>query len=396
LTGWFVDVLPTAGKGMKLHILVVGAGFAGAVAARVLAEAGHAVCVIDKRSHVAGNAYDEWNAQGVRIHRYGPHLFHTNNLMVVGWLSRFTGWTPYEHRVTALLPSGETVPLPINRRTLELVFGRRFKSEGHAEAHLKSVAWPISEIGNARDYLLSQIGETLTDLFFAPYTRKMWGYDLAEMAPAVVKRVPIGFGKEDRYFPSDAFQALPKDGYTRLVENILDHPCIGVELDRPFERTVLRDFDHAFLCMPIDEFFENALGPLPYRSIRFHHQDIRRADVRAETATVNRTDNSAVTRSTYWHLLPGHDLKVSDNVTVTLEEPCGYEDNEYERYYPIKTSDDRFGERYRNYAKLAAREPGLTFIGRCGTYQYLDMHQVISQTLTIVRKWLNQHPSNRG
>lgn len=380
----------------KTDVLIVGAGFAGAVAARVLAEAGHAVRVIDRRPHVAGNAYDEWNPHGIRIHRYGPHLFHTNNMKVVEWLSHFTDWTPYEHRVTALLPSGAAAPLPINRRTLELVFGKPFENEEQAKAHLKSVAQPVSEMGNARDYLLSQIGQELTDLFFAPYTKKMWGYDLTEMDASVVQRIPIGFGEEDRYFPNDSFQALPKEGYTRLVANILDHPSIGIELDCPFEKTMLRDFDHAFLCLPIDEFFDNALGPLPYRSIRFHHENILRADIDATTATVNRTDESAITRATYWHLLPGHDLKTSDSVTVTAEEPCGYEDNDYERYYPIKTSDDRFGERYRKYAELAARESNLTFIGRCGTYQYLDMHQVVSQTLTITRKWLSQHAGNKG
>lgn len=373
-----------------MRILVVGAGFAGAVAARVLAQAGHAVRVIDRRPHVAGNAYDEWNAQGIRIHRYGPHLFHTSNLKVVEWLSRFTEWVPYEHRVTALLPSGEAAPLPINRRTLELVLGKRFDTEEQAKAFLKSVAHPAPEIRNARDYLLSQIGQELTDLFFAPYTRKMWGRDLAEMDASVVKRISPGFGEDDRYFPNDRFQALPKNGYTKLVENILDHPSIHVELDRPFEKPMLLGCDHAFLCLPIDEFFEDRLGPLPYRSIRFHHRHVQRADVEATTVTVNRTDHSTFTRETYWHLLPGHDLKKSDRTTVTSEEPCGYEENDYERYYPIRTADDRFGERYREYEKLGRRESNLTFIGRCGTYQYLDMHQVVSQTLTVVRKWLTQ------
>lgn len=373
---------------MTKRILAVGAGFAGAVAARTLAEAGHSVDVVDKRPHVAGNAHDRWNAHGIRVHTYGPHLFHTNNLKVVDWLDRFTDWLPYEHRVTAQLPSGVAVPLPINRRTLEIVFDTTLAGEAEAKAFLASVAEPIETPKNAREHLLSQIGRTLTDLFFAPYTRKMWGYDLAEMDASVVKRIPLSFDDEDRYFPKDTFQALPAQGYTRLVENILDHPAIRVELGTPFAKPMLERYDHAFLCLPIDEYFDDALGPLPYRSIRFHDQDVPRASVQATTATVNRTDESAFTRSTYWHLLPGHDPARSDTVTVTTEEPCGYEDNGHERYYPIKTSDDRFGARYRGYVAMAEREPKVTFIGRCGTYQYLDMHQVIAQTLTVVGRWI--------
>lgn len=371
-----------------MTILVVGAGFAGAVAARTLAEAGYSVSVIDQRPHIAGNAYDEWNERGIRVHKYGPHLFHTNNMKVVHWLSRFTEWLRYEHRVTALLPSGKTAPLPVNRRTLERVFDREFPTEADARAFLASVALPLQKVENARDYLLSEIGETLTNLFFAPYTKKMWGYDLSEMDASVVKRIPVSFNDEDRYFPNDAFQALPKDGYSQLIRNVLNHTSIEISLERAFIKNMLESVEHAFLCLPIDEFFDNVLGPLPYRSIRFHHGEVPRSDVAATTATVNRTDDSPFTRSTYWHLLPGHDMRTSDHVTLTSEEPCGYEDNNYERYYPIKTSDDRFGDRYRRYVAMAEQEPRVTFIGRCGTYQYLDMHQVISQTLTIVQKWL--------
>lgn len=372
------------------NIVVVGAGFAGAVIAYSFAESGYNVAVIDKRSHIAGNAYDETNELGIRIHRYGPHLFHTNNRKVVDWLSRFTDWLPYEHRVSAMLPSGEGVPLPVNRKTLEVVFGKKLAGEDEARALLASVAVPMPEVRNARDHLLSQIGLELTDLFFAPYTKKMWGYDLSEMDASVVKRIPIGFGDEDRYFPNDAFQALPKHGYTRLIENMLDHPLIEVELNRPFDKAMLNDFDHAFLCQPIDEFFDYTLGPLPYRSIRFHHTKMSRTDVNSTTATVNRTDDSEITRSTYWHMLPGHDPASSDQITVTAEEPCGYEDNDFERYYPIKTSDDRFGERYRQYVRLAQQQADITFIGRCGTYQYLDMHQVVSQSITVATKWIEE------
>lgn len=370
-------------------ILVVGAGFAGAVAARVLAETGHTVDVIDKRPHIAGNAYDEIDPQGVRIHRYGPHLFHTSNDRVVDWLSRFTTWTPYEHRVTARLPSGVHAPFPINRRTLEAVFGRSVRNAGEAQALLAVQAENYGRPpANAEEYLRASIGRELTELFFAPYTFKMWGLELAEMDAAIVKRIPIRFDDEDRYFPNDSFQALPTDGYTALIGRMLDHRRITVTTGCPFERNMTRERAFSFLCCPIDEYYDFRFGPLPYRSIRFRHEPVRRGAVAAPTATVNYTDHSRYTRSTYWHHLAGHDLWRGDTVTCTTEEPCDYLDNDLERYYPVKTADGRYDERYRAYRALADTDDRLGFIGRCGTYQYLDMHQVVNQTLTIAEKWL--------
>jgi UDP-galactopyranose mutase len=368
------------------YILVVGAGFAGATAARSLAEAGFSVKIIDARGHVAGNAYDEWMPQGVRMHKYGPHLFHTNNHAVVQWLGRFTDWLPYEHRVTAQLPGGDLAPLPINRRTLEQVFGRSFQDETAARAYVQQLCVQIPQPKTAYDYLCARIGPQLTDLFFAPYTRKMWGYGLEDMDPSVVKRISISCGEEDRYFPNDRFQALPAQGYTGLIANMLDHDRIELELNQPFDHAMRKDFTHCFLCAPIDVIMGFRWGPLPYRSIRFHHKVIERGtpDV-SGTAVINRTDTSPFTRTTFWHRLPGH-VRPGDQSIATTEEPCAYEDNDFERYYPIKTSDRRFQLRYQAYAELAAQEKDLTFIGRCGTYQYLDMHQVVSQTLTTVRK----------
>ncbi len=383
-------------------ILVVGAGFAGSVAARVLAEAGHAVDVIDKRPHVAGNAYDEIDPQGVRLHRYGPHLFHTSNDRVVEWLSRFTAWTPYEHHVTAQLRSGAHVPLPINRRTLEVVFGCSVRDAAAAQALLASKAIDYGRPpANAEEYLRANLGTELTELFFAPYTLKMWGLNLAEMDAAVVKRIPIRFDDEDRYFPNDTFQALPTDGYTAMMARMLDHPQISVTTDCAFERDMTNGRAFSFLCCPIDEYYEFCFGPLPYRSIRFYHEPVRRDAVVAPSATVNYTDRSRFTRSTYWHLLAAHDLRGGDLVTRTTEEPCDYRDNDLERYYPVKTADGRYEERYRSYRALADADEHLDFIGRCGTYQYLDMHQVVNQTLTIMEKWLAarhhqpvEHPSS--
>jgi len=380
---------------MANSILVVGAGFAGAVAARSLAEAGHAVQVIDQRPHLAGNAYDEIDAQGIRVHRYGPHLFHTSNREVVEWLSRFTAWDPYDHRVSALLPDGTHAPLPINRATLAAVCREAVPDAAAATALLARLAEPIAAPANAEQYLLSRLGRELTELFFARYTRKMWGIGLAELDASVVQRIPLRLDAEDRYFPADSFQAMPREGYAALFARMLDHPNIRLRLDTRFERDMLRQHGFGFLCCPIDEYFDFRLGPLPYRSIRFHHAAIPRAAATAPTATVNFTDTGRFTRTTFWHRIPGHDGG-GPLVTATTEEPCADHENGMERYYPVKTADGRYQALYRRYAALAEAEPGIQFLGRCGTYQYLDMHQVVNQTLAITRRWLAGDATSRA
>ena len=373
---------------MARPILVVGAGFAGATYARELAENGFHVDVIDRRQHIAGNAYDETTATGVRIHRYGPHLFHTSNERVVEWLTSFGAFVPYEHRVQAELADGRCVPLPVNRRTIEAVFGVRLATAAAVEAFLRRQAIRNDAPANAAEYLNAHIGVTLTDLFFRPYTKKMWALDLEELDAAVVRRIPIRTDDEDRYFPMDRFQMLPRDGYTQLFKSILDHPAIRVTLGQPFERAMVGSYVHCFNSMPIDEYFEHAFGPLPYRSIRFHHEERPAGYARGEATTINFTDTERFTRETDWSRLPAHRIEPGPLKTVTREEPCDYTENNLERYYPVKTSDGRYDKVYRRYKDLADGIGNLTFIGRCGTYQYLDMHQVINQSLAGVREWV--------
>jgi UDP-galactopyranose mutase len=370
-------------------VLVVGAGFAGAVYARTLAEHGLRVHVIDRRSHIAGNAYDETMPTGVRVHRYGPHLFHTNMSQVVDWVSRFGSFLPYEHRVEALLPDGRHVPLPINRTTVNLVFGVSLQTEAEVQAYLSRLVISTEEPRNAAEHLYSRIGTTLTDLFFRPYTKKMWELDLEELDAAVVKRIPLRFDDEDRYFPNDTYQILPIAGYTALFVNILDHDNISLSLDTPFDKSLLRSYRHCFNSMAIDEYFDGVFGPLPYRSIRFLHRDEPVTYSLGTTSVVNFTDDRPYTRETDWSRLPEHGVGAVSK-TITLEQPCDYRDNNLERYYPVKTSDGRNDKIYRKYRELAAVERNMTFIGRCGTYQYLDMHQVISQSLTGARAWLKE------
>ena len=324
-----------------MKILVVGAGITGAVIARVLAEHGCKVRVIDKRGHIAGNAFDFTNEHGIRVHRYGPHLFHTNNARVFRWLSRFAEWSPYRHKAKALLADGQYVPFPANRETARIV-GR----------------------------------ENIIDIFFRPYTRKMWGVELEEMNPAVLQRVPVRDDLCGDYFPNDKYQALPKDGYAVMTQNILSHENITVRLSLPFDKKMEGDYERVFNCMPPDEYYDFCFGALPWRSIRFEHEH-RDADFAQPAAVVNFTNDEGPTRRTEWKHLPGHGGGAK--TTLTSEYPCCYTENDYERYYPVKDAAGENRKLYRRYA--AIKNSKTIFTGRCGTYAYIDMHQAVNMAL---------------
>tara|TARA_A100001035_G_scaffold280240_1_gene284844 strand:- start:5496 stop:6509 length:1014 start_codon:yes stop_codon:yes gene_type:complete len=335
-----------------MKILVVGAGFAGATVARILAEAGHTITVIDKRDHVAGNAYDYTNEHGIRIHKYGPHLFHTNNKKVFDFLGRFTEWVPYRHKVKAQLDDGRYVTLPVNRETKEIV-------------------------GE----------ENVLDIFFRPYTRKMWGKELEELDPSIIKRVPIRDDDNEDYFPNDNYQALPLMGYTSLIKKMLEHDNIDVNLDTPFDKVWLNYSDYCFNSMPIDEFFDFYHGELPYRSIKFHNVNLPMAKV-LPSGTVNFTHDGPYTRVTEWKNLPCHGFN-SQYTTLTYEEPCDYIDNDMERYYPVKDVDGKNRETYEKYKEMIGSS--MTFIGRCGQYVYVDMHQAVNSSIQVAEKFIKEY-----
>lgn len=373
-----------------MAVLIVGAGFSGSVYARVLAEAGYSVTIIDKRPHIGGNAYDYEDETGVRVHAYGPHLFHTKSRVVLDWLMRFGTFVPYEHKVRAKLANGTLVPLPINLDTVNTVFSTTYTTAPEIIAHLERVALDIPAPRNAAEHLYSKIGTELTELFFRPYTKKMWELDLEDMSASVVKRIPLRTDRIDTYFADDETQLMPKHGYTALFQTLLDHPHITVHLGVEFRKTMLRDYEFCFNAMPIDEYFDFVQGDLPYRSIRFHKR-IEPAAPPAPWAVTNFTDNGPFTRETNWDALPQHRLRETGFRPVTKEEPCDYKNNDFERYYPVKTADGRYQALYEKYRVLAEREPNMIFIGRCGTYQYLDMDQVINQSLAGAQRWLLQN-----
>ena len=303
-------------------------------------------------------------------------------------MQRFGAWTPYSHRVRALLDDGRFVPLPINLTTINTVFGIDLKNEVDTLAFLVSIAETVPETRNAAEYLYSKIGRKLTDLFFRPYTKKMWTLDLEDVDESVVRRIPLRFDDDDRYF-NDPYQLLPTNGYTGIFESIFDHPKITVSLETDYVHGLEDSYLHCFNSMPIDVFFEQSLGELPYRSIRFHHEKTAMLDKRPWSVT-NFVDSGKYTRETWWASLPGHVQKETGFQIITREEPCDYRENNFERYYPVKTADGRFQKIYSQYHELSRELTNMSFIGRCGTYQYLDMDQVVNQSLIGVTKWLGR------
>jgi UDP-galactopyranose mutase len=368
-----------------MQVLIVGAGFAGAVIARELAETHRCdITLIDKRDHIAGNAYDPVHPNtGHRYHKYGPHIFHTNSGDIVDYLSRFTNWLPYQHKVQAVLPGGMAAPMPINRVTLNTHYGVELTDEQAMKEFLEKVRVPNDKPANALEYLQSIYGVELAELFFGRYTRKMWGLDMLDMPVSVVARLPVRYGNEVDYF-NDEYQCMPADGYLSLFERMLDHNNIEVQLNTIFERDMESQYAHVFNSMPIDEYFENEFGPLPYRSIKFEHRFDESFDY--TVPTVNFTDEGRYTRKTAWPMYPGCGGVVGKHVTYEL--PCSYEENSMERYYPIKTIDGWPQRRYKQYEDLAKSKDNMTFIGRCGQYIYYDMHQVVANSLSIANKFI--------
>lgn len=374
---------------MRYDYLIVGAGFSGATAARCLADAGKRVLIIDKRDHIGGNAYDYVNEHGVRIHKYGPHIFHTNSDAIFAFLSRFTEWRPYEHRVLASV-DGRLVPFPINADTVRELYGLDLDEDGMKAWLAEEVraSWPEGKaVVTAEDQCLSTVGRRLYETFFKGYTTKMWGCDPSELDKSVTARIPVRFNRDDRYF-TDKHQAMPRDGYTALFERMLDHPRIGVEIEQSYRIAMPRlsaDYmPNVIWTGPIDQYFGERLGPLPYRSLIFllKHQTPALQRQWPRAATVNNPwDDDDWTRDTNWLRLAGEDDRLAAG-EMTREYPI----DEGEPYYPVPRPEAR--ALYKRYEAMADAEPNVTFLGRLGTYQYLNMDQAIGQALVASKRLL--------
>jgi len=358
--------------------LVVGAGYAGSVVARELADAGRRVLVIDKRPHVAGNAYDEPDAHGVLVHRYGPHIFHTNGERIWEWLSRFTGWRPYEHRVRGVV-DGREYPFPINRDTLNQLYGLDLDEAG-AEAFFERVREPRDPVRTSEDVVLNSVGRDLYEKFFLGYTRKQWGLDPSELKAGVAARIPVRTNTDDRYF-TDRFQAMPLEGYSRMFANILDHPNIRVELGVSFDEVRGRHpFPHIVYTGPIDEYFGHCHGRLPYRSLRFEHEHLPGTPRFQSVGTVNYPNDHAYTRITEFKHLTGQQHA---GTSIVREYPQA----EGDPYYPVPRVENEL--LYKRYEALAEKESRVTFVGRLAQYRYYNMDQVVGAALAAARRLLD-------
>ena len=368
-----------AGRRSHYDVLIVGAGFAGSVLAERLATGSNKrVLLIDRRPHFGGNAFDVHDEAGVLIHQYGPHIFHTNSDEIVRYLSRFTGWRTYEHKVLASV-DGQLVPIPINRTTLNKLYGLDLTTDEQAAAFLASRAEPVAQIRTSEDVVISAVGRELYEKFFQGYTRKQWGIDPSGLDRSVTSRVPTRTNTDDRYF-NDSFQAMPKLGFTHMFGNMLDHDNITVMTETEFAD--VRDdvlYDQLVFTGPVDEFFGHRYGPLPYRSLRFEHMTLDREQFQP-VAVVNypHPDTPYTRISEYKHLTGQKHPRTS----ITYEYPSATGDP----YYPIPNAQAQ--ALYKQYEALALARPDVTFVGRLATYRYYNMDQVVGQALAAYRKVL--------
>lgn len=356
--------------------LVVGAGFAGAVVAERMARGlGKKVLIIDRRDHIGGNAYDHLNEDGLLVHRYGPHIFHTNADQVFQYLSQFTTWRPYEHRVLASV-DGKLVPVPINRQTVNVLYDLNLTSDEDVEAFFASRAEPRPSVRTSEDVVVSKVGRELYEKLFRNYTRKQWGRDPSELDAQVTARIPVRTNTDDRYF-TDRYQVMPKYGYTRLFENMLDHENIEIAVNCDF-RDVVNDVDYGEIIYtgPVDEFFDFRFGELPYRSLRFQHQTLNREYLQP-VAVINYPNDHAYTRITEFKYLTG---QTHPCTSVVYEYPS----SEGDPYYPVPTPEN--AALYKRYAELAAATRNVHFVGRLATYKYYNMDQVVAQALTLCKQ----------
>ncbi len=355
--------------------LIVGAGFSGSVIAeRLASQSGKKVLVVDKRNHIAGNAYDHYDESGILVHKYGPHIFHTNSREVFEYLSQFTMWRAYEHRVLASV-DGQLVPIPINLDTINKLYGMNLNSF-QVEEFYQSLAEPKEYIRTSEDVVVSKVGRQLYEKFFRNYTRKQWGLDPSELDKSVIARIPTRTNRDDRYF-TDTYQAMPLHGFTRMFENMLDHPNIKVMLNTDY-----REIEKAIPCReivysgPVDEFFDYRYGKLPYRSLEFKHETHNTA-VFQPAPVVNYPNEHLYTRVTEFKYLTGQEhLKTS----IVYEFPQA----EGDPYYPVPRPENQ--EVYKKYKDLADATAGVYFVGRLATYKYYNMDQCVAQALSVYNK----------
>jgi UDP-galactopyranose mutase len=364
--------------------LVVGAGFAGTVLAeRLASQWGKRCLIVERRDHVGGNAHDRHNRAGILLHQYGPHYFRTNSDRIRLYLSQFTEWSPADYKILSWT-DGRFWQFPINLNTFEQFIGRASTSEEMAET-LEKWRMPIEKPGNSEEVIVSQVGWALYEKFFRGYTRKQWRREPSELDPSVCGRIPIRTNRDDRYL-SDKFQALPREGYTRLFERMLDHPNIEVRLRTDYrEARAQVHCDHLIYTGPIDEYFDHCFGALSYRSLRFEPETYQQ-EFFQPAVQVNYPNDHEFTRIVEIKHATGQRSPVT---TIVREYPQNYAPGR-EAYYPVPAPDSR--ALYAQYEARAAREKNVSFVGRMATYRYYNMDQVVGMALAEFEKLKDRRP----
>ena len=351
--------------------LIVGAGFAGSVLAERLANgSGKKILICDKRPHIAGNAFDYYNDEGILIHKYGPHIFHTNSADVFEYLSRFTEWREYQHRVLASV-DGMQLPIPINLDTINKLYGLNLTAF-EVEEFFEKLAEKCDVIRTSEDVVVSKVGRELYEKFFRNYTRKQWGLDPSELDASVTARVPTRTNRDDRYF-TDSYQAMPKHGYTRMFEKMLNHPNIKIMLNCDYREIASQiGYREMIYTGPIDQFFDYRYGKLPYRSLEFKHET-HDTETFQSAPVINYPNEQAFTRITEFKYLTGQEHK---KTSIVYEFPQATGDP----YYPIPRKEN--AAIYAKYKALADIAQNVHFVGRLATYKYYNMDQIVAQALT--------------
>ncbi|WP_299030470.1 UDP-galactopyranose mutase [uncultured Thermanaerothrix sp.] len=365
---------------MKVAYLVIGAGFTGAVLAeRIARELDKRVLVVDRRRHIGGNAYDYYDEHGVLVHKYGPHIFHTNSKKVWEYLSLFTEWRPYYHRVHAVI-EGKEVPVPFNLDSVRLLFPPRL-AERLQEKLIQAFGYgarvPVLRLREVEDPDLRFLADYVYKYVFEGYTQKQWGFRPEELDPSVTARVPVVVGRDDRYF-QDTYQAMPKHGYTKLFEKMLSHPNIKLLLGTDWKEVEdVVKCDRLIFTGPIDEFFDYMYGRLPYRSLhfRFLHYTVRQYQ---SVGQINYPNEHPFTRITEFKHLTG---QVHLGTTVVVEYPADYAPDQNDPYYPVPRRENQ--ERYVLYAREAAKLRTVIFAGRLADYRYYNMDQAVARALKL-------------
>ncbi len=359
---------------MKYDYLIIGAGFAGSVMAeRIASQLDKKVLIVEKRNHIAGNAFDEFDEHGILVHRYGPHIFHTNSKEVFDYLSQFTEWFPYEHRVLAKL-KGELYPIPINRITINKLYNLDLKTDEEVKEFYEKVREKRFPITNSEDIIVNQVGFDLFNKFFRHYTKKQWNLEPKELSSSVCGRIPVRTNDDCRYF-TDKYQFMPKFGYTKMFEKMLNHKNIELILNTDYKNILDSvKFDKMIYSGPIDYFFDYKYGKLPYRSIRFEFRNLNQKQFQ-ETAQINYVDDSVKHTRIIEHKLLSQ--QNSELTTISFEYP----QTEGEPFYPIPTEENKI--QYLLYKKETEKLKNIFFCGRLAEYQYYNMDQVVVKTLKL-------------